>query len=192
MNFAQLWFTGLINPVRAWRGMMDKPSPRWGFFAVLARFVLTALLVTLPLYLLGRQPFAPSSLGFLATNSYYQAQVFFLPLFGLGIWLLMSAVAHVALRLAGKESHFDLVLNMIGMGMLIPMPLTWAWDIATISLNWYLMPVMAISHSVVQLWETTIEAVGFVTLLRVRPIPAASLALAINVLYVAFAMIFVR
>ena len=83
-----------------------------------------ALLVTLPLCLLGRQPFAPSSLGFLATNSYYRAQVFFLPLFGLGIWLLMSALAHVAPRLMGKESHFDLVLNMIGMGMLDPMPFT--------------------------------------------------------------------
>ena len=104
----------------------------------------------------------------------------------------MSAFAHVTLRLAGKESLFDAVLNIIGMGMLIPMPLTWVWDVIIISLGWYLMPVMAVSHSLVQLWETAIEAVGFVALLRVRPISAAFLALAINVLYVAFAMVLVR
>ncbi len=57
------------------------------------------------------------------------AQVFFLPIFGVTIWLLMSAFAHVALRLAGKSSDFDLVLNIVGMGMLIPMAVTWAWDI---------------------------------------------------------------
>ncbi len=192
MNFVHVWLAGLINPVRAWRELRGKPAPQWGFFAVLARFIPTALIVTLPLSLLGRQPFAPSALGFLSTSFYYKAQVFFLPLFGLGIWLLMSSVVHVALRLAGKESRFDQVLNLVGLGMLVPMPLTWVWDITTVLLQWYTTPVMAISHSFVQLWETVLEAIGFVTLLQVRLVPACCLALTINALYVAFAMIFVR
>lgn len=192
MSFVRVWLTGLINPARSFEGLKGKPAPQWGLLAVLIRFIPTSIFVTLPLYLLSRGPFTPSSLTFLATNNYYMAQVFFLPIFGLTIWLLMSAFAHVVMRFAGKGSDFDLVLNIVGMGMLIPIPVVWAWDVTMIALNLYLLPVMAVSHAIFQLWEASIEAVGFVRLLRLGVVPAIILALIINTLYIAVAMIFIR
>jgi hypothetical protein len=192
MNFVQVWLSGMINPVRSIDELKGKPAPQWGLLAVLIRFIPTAIIVTFPLFLLGREPFYPSSLTFLATGNYYIAQVFFLPIFGVTTWLLMSAFAHVVLRLTRKSSDFDLVLNIVGLGMLIPMPVTWAWDISMIALHWYLLPVMAISHSIIQLWEASVEAVGFVRLFRLGVVPAISLALVINAIYIALAMIFIR
>jgi hypothetical protein len=192
MDFVHVWLRGLLHPVRSFDALKGKPAPQWGLLAVVMRFIPTALLVTLPLALLGREPFAPSSLPFLATKHYYMAQVFFLPLFGIGTWLLMSGLAHVALRLSRKGSDFDLVLNIVGLGMLIPMPVTWAWDISMVALHGYLLPVMAISHSLIQLWEASLEALGFARLLRLRFLPALGLALVVNVLYIALAMIFIR
>lgn len=192
MNFVQLWFTGLINPARSFEGLKGKPAPQWGLLAVSIRFIPTALLVTLPLYLLGRQPFSPSSLTFLSARNYYMAQVFFLPIFGVTVWLLMSSFAHVVLRVAGKASNCDQVLNIVGIGMLIPMPVTWAWDVSMVALHLYQLPVMAISHSIIQLWEASIETIGFIMLLRLKILPAIMLALVINAIYIALAMIFIR
>src|SRR5574340_941704 len=192
MNFLQVWLTGLINPIRSFEELKGKPAPNWGLWAVLIRFLLTSIFVTLPLYLLGREPFTSSSLTFLTTRNYYAAQLLILPIFGVTIWLLMSALAHVMLRLANKGSDFDLILNIIGMGMLIPIPVIWVWDITMIALNLYVLPVMAISHSLFQLWETSIEAVGFIKLLRLKVVPAVCLALIINAIYVAFAATFIR
>lgn len=192
MNFVQVWLTGLINPARSFEELKGKPAPQWGFWAVLIRFIPTSIIVTLPLYLLGREPFTSSSLTFLTTSNYYMAQLFILPIFGVMIWLLMSALAHVVLRLAGKSSDFDQILNIIGMGMLIPMPVIWTWDITMIALNLYVLPVMAVSHTIFQLWEASIEALGFIKLLRLRVAFAICLALIINVTYIAFANIFIR
>lgn len=192
MNFVQVWLSGLINPIRSLDELKGKPAPQWGLLAVLIRFIPTSLIVTLPLFLLGREPFTPSSLTFLTTQNYYMAQVVFLPIFGVTIWLLMSAFAHVVLRLAGKGSDFDQVLNIVGVGMLIPIPVVWAWDVTMIALNLYQLPVMAVSHALFQLWEASIEAVGFVRLLRLGIVPAIGVALVINALYIALAMIFIR
>lgn len=120
------------------------------------------------------------------------AQVFFLPIFGVTVWLLMSSFAHVVLRVAGKASNCDQVLNIVGIGMLIPMPVTWAWDVSMVALHLYQLPVMAISHSIIQLWEASIETIGFIMLLRLKILPAIMLALVINAIYIALAMIFIR
>ena len=61
-----------------------------------------------------------------------------------------------------------------------------------IALHWYLLPVMAISHSLIQLWEASLEALGFARLLRLRFLPVLGLALVVNALYIALAMIFIR
>ena len=142
--------------------------------------------------LLGRKPFEPSYLTFLPTERYYAAQVFFLPLFGLAVWLLMSGVVHVVLRLAAHESDFDQVLNIVGMGMLVPMPVVWLWDWSMILSNSFQMAVMAVSHSIFQLWEAWVEAIGLRRVLGLRALPAAGLALLANVLFVLLAMTFVR
>lgn len=125
MNFLQVWLAGLSSPSRAFEELQSKPAPLWGLWAVLVRFTGTSLTTILALHLLGRVPFAPSSLTFLAAENYYAAEIFFLLLFGLAAWLMMSSITHVVLRLGGKASDFDRILNVVGVGMLTPMPAVW-------------------------------------------------------------------
>ncbi len=164
----------------------------WGLWAVLIRFVGTSLTTILALYLLDRVPFVPSRLTFLRAENYYAAEIFFLPLFGLAMWLLGSALAHVVLRLAGKVSDFDQILNIVGLGMLIPMPVVWLWDWTTIALNWYQTTVMAISHSLFALWGVMLYSVGFKRILGLWTLLAIGLALIITGLYISLAMVFIR
>jgi hypothetical protein len=192
VNFVRIWLSGVIHPTRSLDELKDKPAPQWGLLAVLIRFVTTTLIELFPLYLLGREPFAPSYLTFLSTKSYYQAEIFFLPFFGMALWLLMSGLAYVLLRIAGKGSDMDRILNIVGLGMLIPMPVLWACDMIMIALNIFVLPWSAISHATVQVWEASLEAVGFRRLLRLRILPAIALALVINALYIGLAMIFAR
>ena len=121
MNLLQLWLVGLYAPSRAFEALKGKPAPFWGLWAILIRFVFTSLTTTLALHLLGREPFTPSRLTFLTMQNYFGAEVFFLPVFGLAIWLLGGAVVHLVLRLLGRPGDYDQVLNVIGMAMLIPM-----------------------------------------------------------------------
>ncbi len=192
MNFVRLWLWGVFHPTRSFDELKNKPAPQWGLLAVLIRFVTTVLIEPFLLYLLGRQPFAPSYLTFLSTKDYYQAEVFFLPLFGVALWLLMSSLAHVLLRVCGKGSDMDGILNIVGLGMLIPMPVLWACDMAMIALHIFVLPWSAISHATVQVWEASLEALGFSRLLRLRFLPAIALAVVINALYIGLAMIFAR
>ncbi len=96
------------------------------------------------------------------------------------------------LCLVGRDSDFDLVLNIIGIGMLIPIPVLLAWDIAMIAFNLFILPITALSHSIFQLWETGLEAIGFIKILQLNVVPAVCLALIINTIYVAFAATFIR
>ena len=69
------------------------------------------------------------------TGQYYRAQVFFLPVFGLAEWLLSGGVVHLILRLAGVQSGFDWILNVIGWGLLTVMPAVWLLDWTSIAPN---------------------------------------------------------
>jgi hypothetical protein len=192
MTFLRVWLLGLTKPSHMFDQLKQKPAPFWGFWAVLIRFIVTSLTTTLALYLIGHLPFAPSRLTFLPIENYYRAEIFFLPIWGLGIWLLMASMAHVVIRLAGKRSDFDQILNVVGMGMLVPMPVLWLFDWTAVGLGFFTMMPMAISHSIFQLWEVSIEAIGFNRLLGLRLFMAVMLALAINVVYVLLAMTFIR
>lgn len=192
MNFVQIWLTGLINPFRAFEALKGKPAPMWGFWAVLIRYVVTSLTTTLALYLLGRVPFTPSRLTFLANENYYAAEILFFPIFGLAIWLLMSGTVHIVLSLTRKTSDFNQILNIVGMAMLIPMPVVWLWDWTMIALNWYQMTVMAVSHSIFAIWIVILYSVGFKRILGLRILPAIGLSLTISVVGISLAMIFIR
>ena len=188
----QLWYAGIVNPFKMVSKLRDLASPNCGFFAVLIRFVVTTLTTGLALYLLGRRPFVPSEFVRLPDDRYYFAQLFFLPLWGFAIWILMTAVVHLILRLARKESDFDRILNIIGMGMLVPMPVLWLWDWAAVAFGLYKVTIMAITHSVAQVWEATVEAIGFAKVLRLKVVVAVLLSVLINGIYIALAMHFIR
>lgn len=192
VNIAAMWFNGVTKPSRMIKELSGKPAPYYGLLLVLIRFIVTSLTSILALYLLKRLPFTSSNLAFLTVENYYRAELFFLPVWGVAIWILMGGIAHVIIRLIGKESNFDYILNIVGMGMIIPMPFLWLWDWASIALNQYQMINQAVSHSIAQVWEAGIQALGFKKLIGIGTPMAIGLAVLINVTYVLLATIFIR
>jgi uncharacterized membrane protein HdeD (DUF308 family) len=102
--------------------LKSKPAPRWDLWAVLIGSIVSSLTTFLPLYMLGRVPFSPSNLSILPTDQYYRAQIFFFPVFALAVWLLMSGVAHIILRLSNKEGNFDHIGNSVHSRQVIDPP----------------------------------------------------------------------
>jgi hypothetical protein len=192
VTFLHLWLVGIYNPAKFAEELKSKPAPLWGFAAVAIRFSGSTLTTGLLALITQLTPFQPSSLTFLPTEVYYRYQLFFLPLFGLAVWLLMSGVAHTAIRLAGRRSDFDQVLNIIGLGMLVPMPVVWLWDGAMIGLGTFQLATMALSHSVFQLWEASVQAVCLRRNLGLGAVSAVVLAVGINIVFILMATIFVR
>jgi hypothetical protein len=141
-------------------------GPRLGLRAVLTRFVVTDLIETLPQALLGRRPFTPTRLP-IPPQRHYRTQLLYLPAFGVGAWLLMGGAAHGLLRLAGHHAELGRVLDVVGLGMLVPMPPLWAADMAMLATNTFRLPGPAVTHALVQLWETALFAVGLHTVLGV-------------------------
>ena len=192
MHLFSLWIDGITKPFKMAARLSDSPAPAVGLAAVLIRFAATSLTSILSLYLLGRLPFVPSELTMLPTERYYLAEMFFLPLWGLAIWTLMGSFVYLCLRFTRARSQYDKILNIIGMGMLVPMPFLWIWDWAAISFNIYTVTNQAITHSVAQAWETTIQAVCYARVLKARLPLAVALAVLSNALYVVLAMHFIR
>lgn len=158
-DLPRLWVQGFVHPVAAMRSLPDTGGPYVGLAAVLTRFVVQDLVATLPLALLGRRPFMPAKVP-IRSEHHYRAQLVFLPLFGLGEWLLMGGAAHASLRLTGHPSDARRVLDVIGVGMLIPMPPLWLGDAALIAADRFGMPALGFINVPVQLWETTLFGIG--------------------------------
>jgi hypothetical protein len=172
---------------------MSKPAPLWGLLAVLTRFAGGSLLgIPLLLLLPGRRPFERPYLTFLSEETYYTTQIFISPLFGVAIWLLMSSIAHLILRLSRKASDFDKILNIIGFGMLVPMPVVWIWDQAMIATNSFQMTVMATSHIIFQVWEILIESIGLTKILGIKISLSICLAVFSDIVFILGAMLFMR
>ncbi len=192
VDFVRLWLTGLVNPARAFELLTDKPAPQWGLYGVLVRFVGLSLTTGLLTLALDRKPFQQSYLTFLNPDNYYIAEFFFMPLFGLGVWLLGSALVHLLLRLAGQASNFDTILNLIGFALMIPMPIVWVWDWTMLFLNNYQLLVMATSHTLFAMWGVAIFTAGFVKMIGLRVLPSVALGLLMTFLYISMAAIFIR
>lgn len=190
-NLARSWFRGLTHPGAVMRALPDMGKPKIGLQAAAARFALQDLLVTLPLALLRRKPFSPSRLP-VRPEQHYRTQLVLLPLFGTGQWLLMGVAAQGLLRLAGERTELNRVLDVIGLGMLIPMPPLWLCDISLIVSNRFRLPELAFLNPTVQMWETALFVLGLHTALGVpwrRAVPAGFAASAV---YVVGASNFVR
>ena len=192
-TFLRIWFQGLYNPPRAFRRLQPKPAPYWGLWAILIRFTVTAFTSILALRLLGRTPFHPSYLTFLSAERYYTAEIFFLPLFGLACWLLSGALVHLILRGMGTRSDIDWILNVIGFGLLIPMPITWLLDWTSIALDLYGAGITPVLHSLISLWEIALIAVGFSRMEETRNWAYVLLAVLVKVgVYIPLAALLIR
>jgi hypothetical protein len=191
--FARIWLHLALRPVIGFRDLAEQPAPLWGLYAVLARFVPTSLTSILALFLLGRRPFVPSYLAFLDDAAYYRAEIFFLPLFGLLAWLLASALVYLLLRLLGKPSSIDWIMNVIGFSLLAVMPVVWLVDWSAIALGIYGQSVTIPFHAAVSLWEVGLMALGFGMIKGVSWAGAVALGFVVKMgVYIPLAMVFIR
>lgn len=192
-TFFCLWLLGIIKPSTAFDELRRKPAPLWGFWAIVVRFVITSLTTILALHLLNRQPFVEPYLTFLPVDQYYAAEVFFLPVFGLAGWLLSGALVHLILRLTGKQNSIDWILNVIGWGLLVVMPVVWLLDWVSIGLGVFGVGVIPAIHAIISIWEVVLMGVGLSKLEDVGFWSGCLLGLIVKGgIYIPLALIFVR
>lgn len=182
---------GIVDPAAAMRSLPAGGAPEVGLAAVLVRFAVQDLVETLPLALLGRRPFLPAKVP-IRPEHHYRAQLLFLPALGVGQWLVMSSAAHGLLRLTGRAADLRRVMDVIGVGMLVPMPTLWIADAALIATDRFGMPALGFVNVPVQVWETALFAVGLHTAQDVPWRPAVLAALVASTVYVLGASQLVR
>jgi hypothetical protein len=169
------------------------PAPHWGLYSTLIRFIGTAFTSILALHLLNKRPFVPPALSLLDAEQYYQAEVFFLPIFGIAAWLLSSAFIHLILKLTRKESDIDWIMNVIGFSLLVVMPIVWLVDWVTIALGLYGADFTIPLHTAVSIWEIALMAVGFKKINHVSWFYAITLGIIVKGgVYIPLAVIFIR
>jgi hypothetical protein len=160
--------------------------------AQLLRGILDSLLIYLPAYLMGRVPPTPSFLSFVPTDQYYLALVFLAPIVLLAILLMQSAIIHVALRLLGRHSDIDQILNIVGMAALVVGAVLIPWDWACFALGLADQYFLGISHLVISLWAVVIIVVGLRRILSVPLWLGIILSVLIIPIALPFAMMFMR
>ena len=167
MSFVRVWFTGYYNPAKMIEQLRSKPAPHWGFYGQFLRAALDSLLLYLPVALMGRIPPTPSNLAFLSTERYYWHLVWLSPIILGADWLLASAFTHVVLRLAGRRSDFDQILNIGGMATIVVGAFLLVWDWAWFASGGVNQYFLGISHLAIGLWAVVIGAIGLKRILGV-------------------------
>jgi len=192
MNFLRVWLTGYVNPVKMVDELRSKPAPHWGLLAQLVRALLDSFLLYLPVSLMGRVPPTPSNLSVLPTEHYYSALIWLSPIVLIAEMMMMAAFIHVALRLAGRRSDFDQVVNISGMAGLVVGAFLIPWDWAWFAIGGVDQYFLGISHLVVSMWGVLISVIG---LKRILGAPVW-LAVLLNLLAIPvglpFAIMFMR
>ena len=167
MNFVRVWLTGYYNPVKMIEQLRSEPAPHWGFYSQFLRAALDSLLVYLPVALMGRIPPTGSNLSFLPTEQYYWHLIWLSPIILGADWLLASAFTHVVLRLAGRQSDFDQILNIGGMAAIVVGAFLLVWDWSWLALGGVDQYFLGISHLAISLWGVVIGAIGLKRILGV-------------------------
>ena len=166
-GFLQLWFTGYVNPVRFIERLRSAPAPLYGFYGQLLRALMDALLLFLPLYLLGRIPPMQSFINLFSTQTYYGTLVWLAPIIFFLQWLISSGLIHVTLRLMKRPSDFDQILNITGMTTLVVGFILLVWDWSWIALGGLDQYALGISHLVIDIYGILIGIIGLKRLLGV-------------------------
>jgi hypothetical protein len=192
LGFFRVWLSGYYSPARFAAGLRDRPAPLWGACAVLVRCALLSLLTYLPLQLSGRVPPTPSNLSFIATEQYYGALIWLAPLVLVVQWLLGGAIAHVTLRLAGRPSNIDVILNISAMAGLVVGTFLVAWDWVWILVGGMDQILLGISHLILDIWYIVLTVTGLRRLLEVPVWLGVVLCLLIIATAMPLAIMFMR
>lgn len=167
MNFIGVWFTGYVRPARMMDQLRSRPAPHWGFYGQLLRAAMDALLLYLPLALMGLVPPTPSFVAALPTEQYYSHLVWLAPLVLAAEWLLGASFVHLALRLSGRPSDFDQLLNIGGMVALVVGAFILVWDWVWFTVGGVDQYFLGFSHLAISLWGVALGAIGMKRILAV-------------------------
>lgn len=167
VDFLRLWLVGYVSPAKFAEGLRGRPAPWWGAYAQLLRALMDALLLYLPLFLMGRAPPTPSYLSFIPTESYYGALVVLASLVLTAQWLLGGALMHVVLRLSGRRSDIDQILNITGMATLVVGAFLVVWDWIWIVAGGMDQYLLGYSHLVIDGWGIALMVTALKKLLDV-------------------------
>jgi len=192
MSFVRVWFTGYYSPGRMIEQLRSKPAPHWGFYGQFLRAVFDSLLLYLPLALMGRIPPTPSNISLLPTAQYYWHLIWLSPIILGAEWLLPSAFTHVVLKLTGRRSDFDQILNIVGMGTIVVGAFILVWDWIWISLGGVDQYFLGFSHLAISLWGIAIETIGLKRILGVPTWLGALLSLLSIPIALPFGIMFMR
>jgi hypothetical protein len=110
----------------------------------------------------------------------------------MAILLMQSVTIHVILRLLGRRSDIDQILNINGMSALIVGAVLIPWDWTMYAFGVADQYFLGITHIIISLWGIVIMTIG---LQRILSLPRwLSIALSITMFPVAlpFAMMFMR
>jgi hypothetical protein len=192
MSFIKLWLTGYVHPIRFIDQLKTKPAPYWGFYGQLVRAVLDSLLIYLPVALMGRVPPTPSYLASIPTEHYYTALVFLAPVVLLAQLLMHSAFLHVAIRLSGRPSSFDQIMNIVGMAALVVGAVLVPWDWMWFAIGGVDQIFLGISHLVISLWAMLLTVLGLKRTLDVPLWLGILLAILVIPVSLPFGIMFMR
>jgi hypothetical protein len=128
---------------------------------------MVSLALYLPLGLAGAEPPIPSYLGFISSSRYYLALVWIAPLVIMAQWLLGAAVIHVVLRLGGRSSNIDQILNVTGMAALVVGTVLMIWDWLWFAIGGIDQIWLGTSHLVIDLWGVVIIVTGLKKILGI-------------------------
>ena len=150
--------------------LKEKPAPHWGFYGYLIRGLGTSLFYYIPLTLLGLEPFPPSYLTFLSTDSYYKMLVVLFPIVNLAIWLLCGALTHTILRFIEQPNNIDQILNISGITWLVFGPIIVGFDwfvrLTLGELNAY---IWGLSHLIIDVGYLYFMIIGYKKILELPP-----------------------
>lgn len=167
MSLIRLWFLGYINPVRMIDALRAEPAPQLGLLAQLVRSLLDSFLLYLPLSLMGWVPPTPSNITFLPTEGYYSTLIWLTPLVLITVLLVQASLIHVVIRLSGRRSEFDQVVNIVGMSALVVGAFLLVWDWAWIAIGSVDQYFLGLSHLLISLWAVVITVLGLKRILGV-------------------------
>jgi hypothetical protein len=192
MSFLRVWFTGYFRPAQFIEHLRSKPAPQWGIFASFLRGIFDSLLLYLPISLMGRVPPTPSYLSFVSTERYYFALIWMAPFILLIELLMQSVVIHVILRLLGRHSDIDQILNITGMTSLVVGMVLIPWDWIMYALGLADQYFLGITHLIITLWAVAIMVVGLRKILSVPTWLSIVLSIIVIPIALPFAMMFMR
>jgi hypothetical protein len=141
---------------------------------------------------MGRVPPTPSYLSFVPTERYYFALIWIGPFVLLAELLIGSVLIHVLLRLMGRHSDIDQIININGLSALIVGAVLIPWDWTWFALGMANQYFLGISHLVISLWAVAILAIGLRRILSVPLWLSIILSIIIIPAGLPFAMMFMR